>query len=202
MASQGETKIPAGAAGGPGEGKSSSATEDAAALEAEEKRRVNAEAKNALESFIIDTRDKLGSEEGIEQVSTEEVREVLRADFEKMEDWLYEEGLDLSSKEYNSKKKELEAQVAPIFLEVALVCVYLWIFYTWYFGIITFLVIVAYIAFTVPFTEWRNKFRRQQTDADDVFNQKATDSLLNFETVKLFCAEPHIAHVTGPCAHS
>ena len=28
-----------------------------------------------------------------------------------------------------------------------------------------------------------------------VFNQKATDSLLNFETVKLFCAEPHIAHV-------
>jgi ATP-binding cassette subfamily B protein len=57
------------------------------------------------------------------------------------------------------------------------------------------MVIVVYIAFTVPFTEWRNKFRRQQTDADDVFNQKATDSLLNFETVKLFCAEPHIAHV-------
>jgi ATP-binding cassette subfamily B protein len=28
-----------------------------------------------------------------------------------------------------------------------------------------------------------------------VFNQKATDSLLNYETVKLFCAEPHIAHV-------
>jgi hypoxia up-regulated 1 len=94
-------------------------TRNVALLEAEEKRRVNAEAKNALESFIIDTRDKLGSEEGIEQVSTEEVREVLRADFEKMEDWLYEEGRDLSSKEYNSKKKELEAQVAPIFLRLA-----------------------------------------------------------------------------------
>ena len=50
-------------------------------------------------------------------------------------------------------------------------------------------------AFTIPFTEWRNKFRREQTQADDVFNQKATDSLLNYETVKLFCAEPHIAHV-------
>ena len=43
-------------------------------------------------------------------------------------------------------------------------------------------------AFTIPFTEWRNKFRREQTQADDVFNQKATDSLLNYETVKLFCA--------------
>ena len=43
---------------------------------------------------------------------------MLRADFEKMEDWLYEEGRDLSSKEYNSKK-ELEAQVAPIFLRLA-----------------------------------------------------------------------------------
>jgi ATP-binding cassette subfamily B protein len=30
-------------------------------------------------------------------------------------------------------------------------------------------------------------------EADDAFNQKATDSLLNFETIKLFCAEPHIA---------
>merc|ERR1719409_2701485 len=88
-------------------------------LEAEKLRKLNAQGKNDLESFIINTRDKLGSEEGIEQVSTEEVREVLRADFEKMEDWLYEEGRDLSSKEYNSKKKELDAQVAPIFLRLA-----------------------------------------------------------------------------------
>jgi ATP-binding cassette subfamily B protein len=99
------------------------------------------------------------------------------------------------SESFAALLRYISFQVAPIFLEVALVCVYLWIFYTWYFGIITFMVIVVYIAFTVPFTEWRNKFRRQQTDADDVFNQKATDSLLNFETVKLFCAEPHIAHV-------
>ena len=90
-------------------------TRNVALLEAEEKRRINAEAKNALESFIIDTRDKLGSEEGIEQVSTEEVREVLRADFEKMEDWLYEEGRDpLEGWQW---KKELE-QVAPIFLRL------------------------------------------------------------------------------------
>ena len=75
-----------------------------------------------------------------------------------------------------------------------MVCCFLLVQYDWYFGIITFFVIFAYIGFTVPFTEWRNKFRREQTEADDRFNQKATDSLLNFETIKLFCAEPHIAH--------
>ena len=99
------------------------------------------------------------------------------------------------SESFAALLRYISFQVAPIFLEVAMVCVYLWIFYSWYFGVITFGVIAAYIGFTIPFTEWRNKFRRQQTEADDVFNQKATDSLLNFETVKLFCAEPHIAHV-------
>ena len=90
--------------------------------------------------------------------------------------------------------KYISFQIAPIFIEVAMVCCFLLVQYDWYFGIITFFVIFAYIGFTVPFTEWRNKFRRDQTEADDRFNQKATDSLLNFETIKLFCAEPHIAH--------
>jgi ABC-type transport system involved in Fe-S cluster assembly fused permease/ATPase subunit len=90
--------------------------------------------------------------------------------------------------------KYISFQIAPIFIEVAMVCCFLLVQYDWYFGIITFFVIFAYIGFTVPFTEWRNKFRREQTEADDRFNQKATDSLLNFETIKLFCAEPHIAH--------
>ena len=42
-----------------------------AQLEAENLRKLNAEAKNVLESFIIDTRDKLSSDEVYEAVSTE-----------------------------------------------------------------------------------------------------------------------------------
>ena len=99
------------------------------------------------------------------------------------------------SESFASLLRYVSFQIAPIFLEVLMVCMYLFISYSWYFGFITFFVIAAYIGFTIPFTEWRNKFRRQQTEADDAFNQKATDSLLNFETVKLFCAEPHISHV-------
>ena len=99
------------------------------------------------------------------------------------------------SESFASLLRYISFQIAPIFLEVIMVCMYLFISYSWYFAVITASVIAAYIGFTIPFTEWRNKFRRQQTEADDAFNQKATDSLLNFETVKLFCAEPHIAHV-------
>ena len=99
------------------------------------------------------------------------------------------------SESFASLLRYVSFQIAPIFLEVLMVCTYLLVSYSWYFGFITFFVIAAYIGFTIPFTEWRNKFRRQQTEADDAFNQKATDSLLNFETVKLFCAEPHISHV-------
>jgi len=97
------------------------------------------------------------------------------------------------SESFANLLRYISFQIAPIFLEVGLVCVYLFSQYEWYFAVITAGVIFAYIGFTVPFTEWRNKFRRNMVEADDAFNQKATDSLLNFETIKLFCAEPHIA---------
>jgi len=90
-----------------------------ALLEAEELRRLNAEAKNQLESFLLDTRDKLSSDETIDSVSTEEEREAIRDEFMKMEDWLYEEGMDLDTKAYQAKKKELEKQASPIFVRAA-----------------------------------------------------------------------------------
>ncbi|HAR53979.1 MAG TPA: metal ABC transporter permease, partial [Roseovarius nubinhibens] len=50
-------------------------------------------------------------------------------------------------------------------------------------------VIAAYVTFTFKVTEWRVKLRRQMNDQDTDANQKAIDSLLNFETVKYFGAE-------------
>jgi len=87
-------------------------------LQAEELRRVNAEAKNVLESFIIDTRDKISSDENLEKVSTEEARAEISAEFEKMEDWLYEEGMDTVAATYQSKKRDLEKLTQPIFLRL------------------------------------------------------------------------------------
>jgi ABC-type transport system involved in Fe-S cluster assembly fused permease/ATPase subunit len=51
--------------------------------------------------------------------------------------------------------------------------------------------IVVYITGTYFLTECRAKLFKAATLADQEYNQKATDSLLNFETVKYFNAEKH-----------
>ncbi|MCA8880594.1 MAG: ABC transporter ATP-binding protein/permease [Rhodobacteraceae bacterium] len=48
---------------------------------------------------------------------------------------------------------------------------------------------VLYFAFTFRVTEWRVGIRREMNRLDTDANQKAIDSLLNFETVKYFGAE-------------
>ena len=89
---------------------------------------------------------------------------------------------------YADLLRYISFQIAPILLEVALVSTYLFVRYSPAFGAITVVVMVCYIATTITVTEWRNKYRRLATEADDAFNQKAVDALLNFETVLLFCA--------------
>ncbi|NNJ67840.1 MAG: ABC transporter ATP-binding protein/permease, partial [Boseongicola sp.] len=49
--------------------------------------------------------------------------------------------------------------------------------------------IAIYIWFTFKVTEWRVQIRKEMNDQDTDANQKAIDSLLNFETVKYFGAE-------------
>jgi len=51
--------------------------------------------------------------------------------------------------------------------------------------------IVIYLLATVIVTEWRAKYFKLQSKKDAEYVQKATDSLLNFETVKYFNAEDH-----------
>jgi ATP-binding cassette subfamily B protein len=79
--------------------------------------------------------------------------------------------------------------IGPLTLELILVS----IFFALYFGAAYMLAVVAtivlYVTFTFRITEWRVKIRRQMNDQDSDANQKAIDSLLNFETVKYFNAE-------------
>mmetsp|Transcript_4126 Transcript_4126/g.13331 ORF Transcript_4126/g.13331 Transcript_4126/m.13331 type:complete len:290 (+) Transcript_4126:879-1748(+) len=85
-------------------------------LKAEGIRKANAAAKNDVESYVINTRDQLSSDEAYSAVSTEDERASISAEFEKAEDWLYEEGRDLAAKEYKEKLKELQKMVSPIAL--------------------------------------------------------------------------------------
>ena len=76
--------------------------------------------------------------------------------------------------------------ILPTVIEFCLVLGYLTYSYDIWFAAITFIALVLYIVFTVVVTEWRTHYRRTMNDMDSKANQKAIDSLLNFETVKYF----------------
>jgi ATP-binding cassette, subfamily B, heavy metal transporter len=79
--------------------------------------------------------------------------------------------------------------IGPLVLELAMVAVVLTVMFdAWYLAIVT-VTIGFYVWFTFRVTEWRVKLRRQMNDSDTQANQKAIDSLLNYETVKYFSAE-------------
>jgi len=59
------------------------------------------------------------------------------------------------------------------------------------FAMLTGGTIATYTAFTITCTQWRTQFRRQMNQLENEGNNKAIDSLLNFETVKYFNNEEH-----------
>jgi ATP-binding cassette subfamily B protein len=84
-------------------------------------------------------------------------------------------------------------RIAPTLFEILVVAVILWVMFDFAFSAIILLSLGLYIAFTLLFTEWRLRFRRQMNETDQEANTKAVDSLLNFETVKYFGNEAHEA---------
>ena len=78
----------------------------------------------------------------------------------------------------------------PLILELVFISAAIfWKLQDWRYVGIIFTTIVFYVWFTFAITEWRVKLRRKMNEQDTDANQKAIDSLLNFETVKYFNAE-------------
>ncbi|WP_108260820.1 ABCB family ABC transporter ATP-binding protein/permease [Mangrovicoccus ximenensis] len=79
--------------------------------------------------------------------------------------------------------------IGPLVLELSLICaVLVTMFDVWYLVAVA-ATLAAYMAFTFRVTQWRLGLRREMNAQDQDANQKAIDSLLNFETVKYFGAE-------------
>ena len=79
--------------------------------------------------------------------------------------------------------------IGPLVLQLVLISGALAAFFDLRYLIVIAVAIVTYVWFTAVVTEWRVKIRKQMNDQDNDANQKAIDSLLNFETVKYFGAE-------------
>ncbi|MNZ03833.1 putative multidrug export ATP-binding/permease protein [compost metagenome] len=81
--------------------------------------------------------------------------------------------------------------IVPTLLEVLLVTVVLVWAYDWGFAFITLGTLLAYGIWTFAVTEWRTRYYRAAVEADTRANERAVDSLLNYETVKYFNNEAH-----------
>ncbi len=79
--------------------------------------------------------------------------------------------------------------IVPLILELLMIAaIFVFLFDARYLAAIV-VTIALYVWFTFKVTEWRVKIRRVMNEQDTDANQKAIDSLLNFETVKYFNAE-------------
>jgi ABC-type transport system involved in Fe-S cluster assembly fused permease/ATPase subunit len=79
--------------------------------------------------------------------------------------------------------------IVPLFLQLVMIAIiFFWLFDVWYLAAVV-VTIGLYVWFTFAITEWRVRQRREMNKQDTDANQKAIDSLLNFETVKYFNAE-------------
>ena len=79
--------------------------------------------------------------------------------------------------------------IGPLILELSLVCLIFAIAFGIEYLAVVALTIGLYVVFTFKVTEWRVQIRKRMNEQDTNANQKAIDSLLNFETVKYFSAE-------------
>ena len=78
--------------------------------------------------------------------------------------------------------------IGPLILELALISAIFAVMFGWQYMAVVVVTIAIYVTFTFKVTEWRVAIRRQMNDQDTDANQKAIDSLLNFETVRYFGA--------------
>ena len=79
--------------------------------------------------------------------------------------------------------------IGPLVLELLLTAAVFSFYFDLRYLLVLAVTIGVYIVFTFKVTEWRVKLRRVMNEQDTDANQKAVDSLLNYETVKYFGAE-------------
>ena len=79
--------------------------------------------------------------------------------------------------------------IGPLVLQLLMIAAVLFFTFDVWYLVVVAVTIVLYVWFTFAVTEWRVRIRKEMNDQDTDANQKAIDSLLNFETVKYFGAE-------------
>ncbi|HJD55358.1 MAG TPA: ABC transporter ATP-binding protein/permease [Rickettsia endosymbiont of Pyrocoelia pectoralis] len=83
--------------------------------------------------------------------------------------------------------------IFPTSVEIILVSGILWYIYGIWFAVTILVTMIIYVIFTFLISTWRISFAREMNQSDNTANNRAIDSLLNFETVKYFGNEEYEA---------
>ena len=79
--------------------------------------------------------------------------------------------------------------IVPVVIEVVMVMAILWNQLGGSYVAVAMSMILVYSIFTFSITRWRTRFRVQMNESDSAANTRVLDSLLNYETVKVFGSE-------------
>lgn len=84
--------------------------------------------------------------------------------------------------------------ILPTIFEILLVTMVIYGHFGFSYAAVIFTTIILYIAATLAVTNWRTRFRKEMNREENDANNRAVDSLLNFETVKYFGNEEFEYH--------
>ena len=79
----------------------------------------------------------------------------------------------------------------PILVKIVLVSISIFFLYDYEYLLINFGSMTLYFIANYCINNWRAKLFKDKSEKDQGYNQKAIDSMLNFETVKYFNGEEH-----------
>ncbi|KAK5982209.1 ABC transporter [Trichostrongylus colubriformis] len=97
--------------------------------------------------------------------------------------------MDRGTSSVNSILNYILFNIVPTIADIVIAVIFFFSTFNFYFGGIVLVTMVLYLTMTIYVTEWRTKFRRDMNEKENATSAIATDSLLNYETVKYYCNE-------------
>lgn len=93
-------------------------------------------------------------------------------------------------------------QIIPTLVDIVIAVVFFVAAFSAWYGFIVFTTMLLYLVLSIVVTEWRTKFQRRMNLADNAMSSRATDSLLNFETVKYYGADEYEINEYKKCINN
>ncbi|CAB3401793.1 unnamed protein product [Caenorhabditis bovis] len=99
--------------------------------------------------------------------------------------------MDRGTNSVNNILNYILFNVAPTIIDILIAVAFFFTSFNITFGCLVLITMAGYMTSTILITEWRTKFIRDANEKDNISSGIATDSLLNYETVKYYGNEEY-----------